>query len=69
MTWLFITLAVVYFIGLLTISYMDELMRVERRDPIIHYTILIIMFIFTPVLLIIFIIQVLVNFFRKAILK
>lgn len=60
-TGVIVILVVVYFIGLLTVEYLDNIFRLENQSPGIHYVTLFLMWIFTPVLLIVFLIKWLIT--------
>lgn len=64
LTWIII-LAIVYFIGLVTVQWLDETLDLKRSKY--HYWILTIMWILTPIIIIAFIIKVAVSFISRTI--
>lgn len=66
MNWFWIiVLAVVYFIGLITVKWLDKVFSIQRNKY--HVWVLLIMWIFTPIILLAFIIDFLWRFIRKTI--
>lgn len=64
MTWIILgVVAVVYLIGTFTVNKLDEIFY-DGQDPVQHYIILFIMWLSTPILLIVFIFQYLKKLFR-----
>lgn len=66
MNWFWaIVLAVVYFIGLITVKWLDKVFAIQRNKY--HVWVLLIMWIFTPIILLAFILDFLWRFIRKTI--
>lgn len=54
-----IVLGIVYLIGLWTIQYLDKVFRLKAMNPTQHYLVLFIMWLLTPILMIVFLWEVL----------
>ncbi len=66
MNWFWaIVLAIVYFIGLITVKWLDKVFSIQKNKY--HFWVLLIMWIFTPIILLAFIIDFLWRFIRKTI--
>ena len=66
MNWFWaIFLAVVYFIGLITVKWLDKVFSIQKNKY--HFWVLLIMWIFTPIILAAFILDFLWRFIRKTI--
>lgn len=66
MSWFwFIVLAVTYFIGLITVQWLDKVFSLQKNRY--HYLILSLMWIFTPIILVSFIIDFTYRFIKKTI--
>lgn len=66
MSWFwFIVLAVVYFIGLITVQWLDKVFSLQKNRY--HYLILFLMWIFTPIILVAFILDFTYRFIKKTI--
>lgn len=64
-TFLIILLAVIYLIGIWTVKYLDEVLPDNLRDSQYHYAILIIMWIFTPAMMLGFLIHLLTRYLKR----
>ena len=65
MNWFWaIVLAVVYFIGLITVNWLDKVFAIQQNKY--HFWVLLIMWIFTPIILIAFILDFLWRFISKT---
>ena len=68
MNWFWaIVLAVVYFIGLITVKWLDKVFAIQQNKY--HFWVLLIMWIFTPIILLAFILDFLWRFIKKTINK
>lgn len=63
----FIVLAVVYLIGAITVQWLDKVFSTQNNKY--HHLVLLIMWIFTPVILIAFILDMFYRFILKTIRK
>jgi len=61
----FIVLGVIYFIGVITVKYLDKTLSLNRSRY--HYLILFIMWVLTPILLVVFILDLGFRFIKKTI--
>ena len=64
---IFVLVAVVYLIGLWTVKWLDKVFEVNKSKY--HFWVLLIMWIFTPVILIAFIIDFTFRFTKKTLSK
>ena len=60
-----IILGIVYLIGLLTIQYLDKVFRLSAMNPAQHYLVLIIMWLLTPILMIVFVGELIVELLSR----
>ena len=68
MSWVWFTiLAIVYFIGVITVQWLDKVFSIKQYRY--HYLVLFLMWIFTPIILIAFILDMSYRFIRKTITK
>ena len=60
-----IVLGIVYLMGLWTIQYLDKVFRLGVINPAQHYMVLFIMWLLTPILMIVFVWELIVGLLSK----
>ena len=60
-----IILGIVYLIGLWTIQYLDKVFRLSAMNPAQHYLVLFIMWLLTPILMIVFVGELIVELLSR----
>ena len=58
-------LGIVYLIGLWTIQYLDKVFRLSAMNPAQHYLVLFIMWLLTPILMIVFVGELIVELLSR----
>ena len=61
-----IILGIVYLIGLWTIQYLDKVFRLSAMNPAQHYLVLFIMWLLTPILMIVFVGELIVELLSRT---
>ena len=60
-----IILGIVYLIGLWTIQYLNKVFRLSAMNPAQHYLVLFIMWLLTPILMIVFVGELIVELLSR----
>lgn len=68
-TFLIILLAVIYLIGIWTVKYLDEVLPESVRASRYHYPVLITMWVFTPFMVIGFLIHLITRYIKRKLNK
>ena len=66
LTW-FIILAVVYFIGLITVQWLDKVFSIHKNKY--HYLVLFIMWVLTPIIMAAFLFSMISRFIKRTLFR